>query len=90
MSTTSTTAENMKNRIRQTCTEMTPKMLARVRECFRQRILKYIFILMYFIFCRGSSFWTLWINFFSFLLIHIYTHVRARAHTHTHTHTHTC
>jgi len=46
----------MKNRIRQTFAEVTPEMLARVRECFRQIILKYILILMYFIFCRESSF----------------------------------
>jgi len=40
--TSPTTAENMKNRIRRTCVEVTPEMLTCVRKCFYQRIFKCI------------------------------------------------
>jgi len=39
-----TTAKDMKNGIRRACAEVTSEMLPRVRECFRQRILKCILV----------------------------------------------
>jgi len=39
-----TTVEDMKNRIRRAYTEVTPEMLVHVRECFHQRILKCILV----------------------------------------------
>jgi len=44
MSIVSTTAEDMKNRIYWACAEVTPEMLAYIREYFRQRILKCILV----------------------------------------------
>ena len=37
-----TTPDDMKERIRQVCTEITPQMLAEVRRSFHQRISKYL------------------------------------------------
>ena len=37
-----TTPEDMKERIRRACTEITPQMLAEVRQSFYQRINKYL------------------------------------------------
>jgi len=44
MSTASTTVEDIKNRIRRAYAVVTPEILARVRDYFRQRILKCILV----------------------------------------------
>jgi len=44
MSTAPIIAENIKNRIRRVCVEVTLEMLVHVRDCFRQKILKCILV----------------------------------------------